>query len=141
MKPKNTALLAKLNWRFKTEKAALWVRVLSHKYQGQRRRSPNLLNITSCSPTWTGIKMGEATVSKGVKWVAGSNSGLSLWFDKWLDTGTLRSCIFGPLNRGEEDIKLKDVAGLFGWNWEGLSFVLPKLVLLELKATPMPYSS
>lgn len=85
--------------------------------------------------------MGEATVSKGVKWVAGSNSGLSLWLDKWLDTGTLRSCIFGPLNRGEEDIKLKDVAGLFGWNWEGLSFVLPKLVLLELKATPMPYSS
>lgn len=56
--------------------------------------------------------MGEATVSKGVKWVAGSNSGLSLWFDKWLDTGTLRSCIFAPLNRGEEDIKLKDVAGL-----------------------------
>lgn len=85
--------------------------------------------------------MGEATVSKGVKWVAGSNSGLSLWFDKWLDTGTLRICIFGPLNRGEEDIKLKVVAGLFGWNWEGLSFVLPKLVLLELKATPMPYSS
>ena len=85
--------------------------------------------------------MGEATVSKGVKWVAGINSGLSLWFDKWLDTGTLRSCIFGPLSRGAEDIKLKDVAGLFGWNWEGLSFVLPKLVLLELKATPMPYSS
>ena len=36
-KSKNTALLAKLNWRFKTEKLALWVRVLSHKYRGQRR--------------------------------------------------------------------------------------------------------
>ena len=94
-----------------------------------------MLNITSCSPTWTGIKLGEATISK---WVVGSNSGLYLWLDKWLDIGTLRSCIFGPLNRGEEDIKLEDVAGFFGWNWEGLSFVLPKSVLLEMKATPMP---
>lgn len=33
-KPKDTALLAKLNWRFKTEKYSLWVRVLSHKYRG-----------------------------------------------------------------------------------------------------------
>ena len=90
-----------------------------------------MLNTTSCSPTWTGNKLGEATVSKGAKWVAGSNSGLSLWLDKWLDTDALRSCIFGPLNRGEEDIKLKDVAGFFGRNWEGLSFVLPKPVLLE----------
>ena len=31
-KSKNTALLAKLNWRFKTENSALWVCVLSHKY-------------------------------------------------------------------------------------------------------------
>ena len=114
MKPKNTALLAKLNWRSKTEKATLWVRVLSHKYRGQRRRSPNLLNVISCSPTWTGIKMGEDTINKGAKWVAGSNSGLSLWFDKWMDTGTLKSCIFGSLNGGEEDIKLKDVTGFFG---------------------------
>ena len=114
MKAKNTALLAKLNWRSKTEKATLWVRVLSHKYRGQRRRSPNLLNVISCSPTWTGIKMGEDTINKGAKWVAGSNSGLSLWFDKWMDTGTLKSCIFGSLNGGEEDIKLKDVTGFFG---------------------------
>ncbi|KAL0001242.1 hypothetical protein SO802_015023 [Lithocarpus litseifolius] len=119
----------------------LWVQVFSKTYRRQRRSPPNLLIITSCSPTWAGIKLGEATVSKGAKWVAGSNNGLSLWLDKWLDTGTLKSCIFGLLNRGEEDIKLKDVAGFFGWNWEGLSFVLPKLVLLEMKATPMPYSS
>ena len=40
-KPKNTALLAKLNWRFKTEKTTLWVRVLSKKYRGQKK-SPKL---------------------------------------------------------------------------------------------------
>lgn len=31
-KPKNTALLAKLNRRFHFEKSSLWVRVLSKKY-------------------------------------------------------------------------------------------------------------
>ena len=65
-KLKNSTMLAKLNWRFKTEKASLWVRVLSHKYRGQRSRSTSLLNVTSCSPIWAGIKKGEDTVSKGV---------------------------------------------------------------------------
>ena len=36
-KPKNTALLAKPNWRFNSEKSSLWVRVLSKKYLKQRR--------------------------------------------------------------------------------------------------------
>lgn len=31
-KEKNKALLAKLNWRFNTEKDSLWARVLSQKY-------------------------------------------------------------------------------------------------------------
>ena len=66
-KPKNAALLAKLNWRFKTEKSSLWVRVLSHKYRGRRRRPTNLLNPTPCSSTWSGIKKGESIVSKGAK--------------------------------------------------------------------------
>ena len=140
-KPKNSAMLIKLNWRFKTEKASLWVQVLSHKYCGQRSRSTSFLNVTSCSPIWAGIKKGEDTVSKGAKWIAGSNSGLSLWYDKWLDTGTLRSRICGPLNKGEEDIRLKDVASFFGWNWMGLSFDFPKSILLDMKATPIPFSN
>ena len=78
-----------------------------------RRRTTNLLNITSCSPIWAGIKKGEDTVNKGAKWVAGSNSGLCLWYDKWLDIGTLRSRICGLLKRGKEDIRLKDVTSLF----------------------------
>ena len=33
-KLKNTALLAKLNWRFHSEKSFLWVKVLTNKYRG-----------------------------------------------------------------------------------------------------------
>ena len=139
-KSKNIALLAKLIWRFKTEKSALWVHVLSHKYRGQRSRPINLLKTTSCSSTWAGIKKGEDIVSKGAKWVVGKDSGLSLWFDKWLNKGTLRSCISGPFNREEDEVKLRDISSFLGWNWEGISFSFPKEILMEIKATPIPYS-
>ena len=36
---------------------------------------------------------------------------------------------------------LKDIARFLGWNWEGLSFVFPAYILLEIKATPLPFSS
>ena len=139
-KSKNTALLAKLNWRFKTEKLALWVRVLSHKYWGQRSRPINLLKTTSCSSTWAGIKKGEDIVSKGAKWVARKDSGLSLWFDKWLNKGTLRSCISGLLNKGDDEVRLRDISSFLCWNWEGISFSFPKEILMEIKATLIPYS-
>ena len=42
-KGRNTALLAKLNWRFHTEEDALWVRVLKRKYCSNRRL--NVVNM------------------------------------------------------------------------------------------------
>ena len=60
------------------------------------------------------LKKGKDTFNKGSKWIAGTDSELSLWFDKWLDKGMLRSLISGLLNKGEENIRLKDVASYFG---------------------------
>ena len=71
----------------------------------------------------------------------GNNSELSFWFDKWLDKGTLRSQILGPLNKGKESITLKDVVSFFGWNLQSLSFPLPTSTLLNIKATPIPFSN
>ena len=104
-KQKNTALLAKLNWRFHSEKPALWVRVLSSKYCSQRRILSSWSKQRPCSPVWSGLKKGMPIFR---------NSELSFWFDKWLDKGTLRSQISGPLNKGEESITLKDVVSFFG---------------------------
>ena len=53
----------------------------------------------------------------------------------------MRSLISGPLNKGEENLKVMDIASFLGWKWEGLSFDLPALILLEIKATPIPYSN
>ncbi|KAK9984142.1 hypothetical protein SO802_033667 [Lithocarpus litseifolius] len=72
---------------------------------------------------------------KGAKWVVGKDSKLSLWFDKWLDRGPLRSLIAGPLNRGEDQIALKDVTGFSGWSWHGCSFSFPDRLISEIKVT------
>ena len=52
----------------------------------------------------------------------------------------LRSLISSLLNKGEENIRLKDVASYFGWNMENISFSFPTPMLLEMKATPLPFS-
>ena len=77
-KPKNTVLLAKLNWRFNFEKSSLWVRVLSKKYLKQRKLYRTQDRSSSCSPTWVALKKGKEIFNKGTKWIPGRESGLSL---------------------------------------------------------------
>lgn len=140
-KPKNTALLAKLNCRFPSEKSSLWVRVLTNKYWRQGRTSRSTTTFSSCSTTWAGLKKGEDIFFKGSKWIACKDSLLFLWLDKWLNIGLLWSLISDPLKKGEENLMLKDISSFFGWNWEGLSFELPTSIQLEMKATPLPFSN
>ena len=45
--------------------------------------------IKGCSTVWKGIKEGESVFNKGTKWIAGRESNLSFWNDKWLNQGTL----------------------------------------------------
>lgn len=114
-KAKNIDNLAKLNCRLRSEPLLVGP-VLNHKYRNPGR-TLNLRTFRSaCSVTWSAIRKGEGVFYKGSKWIAGKNSHLSLWFDKWLDRGTLRSLIEGPLNQGEEHITLQDIAGFSGWN-------------------------
>ena len=47
----------------------------------------------------------------------------------------------GPLNKGEENLKVMDIASFLGWRWAGLSFDLPASILLEKKATLIPFSN
>lgn len=94
----------------------------------------------SCSSTWAALKKGKEIFNKGTKWIPGRESGLSLWYDKWMDNGNLQSLISGPLNKDEENLKLKDVVGFTGWNLEHVSFSFPTPILLEMKATPFSFS-
>ena len=46
---------------------------------------------------------------KGIKWIAGKESELSFWHDKWLSDGLIKSLIAGPLQRNEDSILLRNV--------------------------------
>ena len=58
-----------------------------------------------------------------------------------MNKGTLRSQIEGPLNKGEENLSLREISNFSGWNWGNLSFAFPKSLALEMKATPLPFSN
>ena len=45
--------------------------------------------INGCFSVWKAIKEGESVFNKGTKWIAGRESNLSFWNDKWLNQGTL----------------------------------------------------
>ncbi|KAL0005366.1 hypothetical protein SO802_012927 [Lithocarpus litseifolius] len=130
-KPKNLALMAKLNWRYKMEKDKDWARVLSNKY-----RNPN----RSGSCVWRGMKQGNAILEKGIKWIAGSDCKLSFWFDKWMDIGNIRSLIEGPLRREEDKWMVRDVRVGERWDFSRFSFVFPDKILRLLRAVPFPSS-
>ncbi|XP_030970900.1 uncharacterized protein LOC115991336 [Quercus lobata] len=86
------------------------------------------------------MKKGVDMFMEGSKWIASKNGNLSFWFNKWLSRGTMRNLIEGPLNQGEDQLLLKDIVGFNGWNWHALSFIFKQLAL-EIKATPLPFSS
>ena len=138
-KAKNIAFLAKLNWRLKTEMSSLWAKVLNHKNRVDRRPTNAYMELRTCSNTWSMIRKGKVVFKRGSKWVVGRDSQLSLWYDKWLDKGPLRSLISSLLNRGEENIRLKEIANFSGWNWQNISFSLLAQLLSVVKATPIPF--
>ena len=54
---------------------------------------------------------------KGICWIPGRSSSLSLWHDNWLPHGSLRLTIQGPLNAIDESLRVKDC---LWYKWVGL---------------------
>ena len=75
------------------------------------------------------------------KWSIGSNSQLSFWDDKWLDMGTIRECIEGPLHKGEADIRVCDIHSNGMWELHKLTFIFPPLLSQAIKATSIRTAS
>ena len=121
-KGRNSALLAKLNWRFHTKNDAPWVKVLKYKYcTSQRINSRNEAKLPS-SPTWKGMKIGKDTFKKGLKWIPRHESNLNFWADCWSNLGSIRALIQGPLPLDSSTLKLKDVISMGRWDWSKIPF-------------------
>lgn len=63
-KGRNTTPLAKLNWRFHTEKDAKWALVLRHKYCNARRANAINADRLPSSMIWKAMKKGMDSFAK-----------------------------------------------------------------------------
>ena len=68
---RNQALLAKLNWRFRTEKDAVWAKVLRSKYCTSHRLHARAKDKLPCSRVWKAIQKGSDVFHKGIRWIPG----------------------------------------------------------------------
>lgn len=92
----NKAMLGKQAWRLSQSSTALWSRIFKGVYfpngdmwkagKGQRP-----------SWGWQSIMVGRETIEKEIQWRVGDGKKISIWEDKWLESGV----IGGPANRDE----------------------------------------
>ena len=97
-----------------------WADVLRKKYMTGYAKKPK-----AHTRAWNAVKIGSSIYEKGSKWIVGCNSSLSFWNDKWLNIGTIRSLIKGPLNLGESEVCIREVIMNTGWVLANLSFCFP----------------
>lgn len=83
---RNTTLLAKLNWRYHTDKEASWAQVLWSN-----------ANKLPCCPIWKAMKKAVETFDRGSRWLIGRESNLKVWSSNWTNKGSLRQLIQGLL--------------------------------------------
>ena len=65
-----------------------------------------------------------------------------MWLDFWLPFGRLREFIVGPLNRGEDELSVRQCFDENHiWKPSSISLELPDNMLNAIKATPFSFSS
>ena len=115
-KGRNTALLAKLNWRFHVEKEAIWAKVLRQKYYSNRRINSANADRHLGSHIWKALKKGRSTFNEGSMWTIGRDSKVSFWWENWTGKGALRCMIQGPLTQGVDQWKVGDILSNLCWD-------------------------
>lgn len=121
----NLGAMATLNWKLSKHVDLLWIRILKGRY-----RSSNLPSSRP-SPTWRGILKGKQLFDKGTHVRLGN--GLSMSF--WMEDGTLRSKICGPLQHHESTLKVRECWIHNSWNLHSTSFVFPHEILSNILNT------
>jgi ribonuclease HI len=137
-KPRNVALLAKLNWRLLQEKDALWARTILAKYSPNGVMEIDKRLNRGGSSTWRGIKKGHEVFRKGLRWVVRNGQGVSFWHDKWVGETPIRDVIHGPLLRHEDSFRVCDVVeGVGNWDLSRVSMIIPKPICDSIRAIPV----
>ena len=83
------------------------------------------------------MKKGFPTFAEGVCWSVGRNSNLKFWEDKWVKGDSLREMMAGPLRVGEYNLTIAEVFQEGNWNWDIISYELPREIKEKICAIPM----
>jgi hypothetical protein len=125
-KPRNIALLSKLNWRLLEERDAIWAKTLSAKYLPNGPVISHLPTHRCGSSNWRALRAGHDVFRNGLRWAVNNGSNVSFWFDKWVGNCPLRNLVHGPLTQEEETFKVCDLVSDGGlWDLGKLSISIP----------------
>ena len=106
MKHRNEAILAKLCWRLAYGEGKLWANMLLAKYLCPSRLTEEGRKLP-CSRIWASCKKGGPIYVKGLRWTIRNGDSVNMWMDFWLPNGRLGELIVGPLNRGVEELTIR----------------------------------
>ncbi|KAF7807214.1 reverse transcriptase [Senna tora] len=94
-----------LCWRIDHEKESTWVKLVSH-YLCQDKTYGSSLGM--------GLRLGAKLLNMGLKHNISSSRGSLFWHDIWIELGSIRSLLVGPLNRYEDNFMVCDLVGEVG---------------------------
>ena len=134
-KPRNIALLAKLNWRVMEESASLWAKTLISKYCPNGIMDEKLVSRRSGSNNWKGLKVGHEVFRRGIRWVVNNGHDASFWHDLWVGDKPLRDLIHGPLSPLEDSLRVCDVIeNVSMWDFSKISLDILPITREAIKA-------
>lgn len=84
------------------------------------------------------IEKGWALFHDNILWILGSGDQIEFWNDIWMGRQTIRSLIQGPLKKGEENYRVSNFIVNRAWNFDNLSFHLPREVLNTIHMVHIP---
>ncbi|KAL3512861.1 hypothetical protein ACH5RR_025578 [Cinchona calisaya] len=111
----NKAAMTKICWQVKAKIDKPWVKVLNHLYVADSGNDTNLvLKNSQGLVNLKCLRNGLETLNSGIGKVINDGRTTKLWMDPWFPKGPLRNLVYGPLNKGEDLMKVEEIFGSNG---------------------------
>ncbi|XP_048491645.1 uncharacterized protein LOC125492934 [Beta vulgaris subsp. vulgaris] len=91
------------------------------------------------SHIWKTVGKGYENLRTSMVWKLGEGTSINLWLDNWLGIGLIRQYMHGPLNKGEEEMKVKDIIIENKWDISQLSFNFPPFIAVRIASMQIPF--
>lgn len=85
-----------------------WAHIIRNKYMMKGKSIANMKRRSGDSNIWKGICAAVPLLKKGLKKVVRSGKDTCFWTDCWIGDKPLREWVIGPLNKQEEERKVRD---------------------------------